>query len=457
MRNPRAMIFFVLVALVFIVPVYSQSMTGNLLGTVTSDGSPLPGVSVTASSPALQGTRTAITGEAGGYYFPSLPPGNYTIAFDLSGMQRVAKKVTVSVAQTSRADVAMTVASVKESITVTAAASPVAESTTVASNFTSAEINELPIGRTIDSVTLMAPGVNSAGPNSQIVISGAGSYDSLFLVDGVVVNENLRGQPQPLYIEDAIQETTVLSGGISAEFGRFTGGVVTSLTKSGGNDFSGSFRDAMTNPSWSSLTAYSRPGQAVSALNNAYEGTFGGRVIRDRLWFFGAGRYTKSEATNQTVLTNIPYLSTSTNRRFETKLTGQVNAQNSVGRNVHRQSATEPTCPAPAEASSIWPASRRTPRRAPCCRRTTTESLTNWLLLKGSSAGCAIAGPRAPRPATSSWAPFSSTTTKGCAAGRRLSAARPARRSSATTRSTPPRHYFLSRARWPAPQSRRRL
>ena len=56
------------------------------------------------------------------------------------------------------------------------------------------------------------------------------------------INENLRGTAVDLYIEDAIQETTVATGGISAEFGRFGGGVVNVITKSGGNDFSGSFR-----------------------------------------------------------------------------------------------------------------------------------------------------------------------------------------------------------------------
>ena len=74
------------------------------------------------------------------------------------------------------------------------------------------------------------------------------SFDNLFLVNGVVVNENLRGQPHDLYIEDAIQETTILTGGISAEYGRFTGGVVSTLTKSGGNEFTGSLRDSLTNP-----------------------------------------------------------------------------------------------------------------------------------------------------------------------------------------------------------------
>ena len=67
----------------------------------------------------------------------------------------------------------------------------------------------LTIDRSINAVTLLAPGVTDAGPNNQITISGSHSFDNIYLVDGVVVNENLRGFPNPLYIEDAIQETTI--------------------------------------------------------------------------------------------------------------------------------------------------------------------------------------------------------------------------------------------------------
>src|SRR4029077_8582777 len=90
-------------------------------------------------------------------------------------------------------------------------------------------------------------------------ISGAMSYDNLYLVNGAVVNENLRGQPHQLYIEDAIQETTVLTGGVSAEFGRFTGVVVSAITKSGGNEFSGSVRDTIDNPSWTEKSFSAQP------------------------------------------------------------------------------------------------------------------------------------------------------------------------------------------------------
>src|SRR6185369_1443692 len=111
--------------------------------------------------------------------------------------------------------------------------------------------DELPIQRTLQSIVALQPGVvaNSA-TGSAIAISGAFAYDSLFLVDGSVTNEGLRGQTHNLFIEDAIQETTVMTGAISAEYGRFTGGVVSAITKSGGNQFSGSFRDTLTNERW---------------------------------------------------------------------------------------------------------------------------------------------------------------------------------------------------------------
>src|SRR5712691_4473344 len=137
---------------------FAQATTGNILGTVTSEGKPLPGVTVTVTSPSLQGTRTAVSGQAGGYNLPSVPPGEYTATFELSGMQTLRKPVTVNVATTSRDDVDMNVSTVSEAITVTAAASPTAEATQVTTNFKIDQINELPVGRNINSITLLSPG-----------------------------------------------------------------------------------------------------------------------------------------------------------------------------------------------------------------------------------------------------------------------------------------------------------
>src|ERR1043166_3011389 len=92
-----------------------------------------------------------------------------------------------------------------------------------ATNFKQALLPTLPTNRDIYAVMLMAPAVHPSGPGGGYSIAGAASFESLFMVNGVNVSENLRGQPLALYIEDAVQEPTVASAGVSAEFGRFSG------------------------------------------------------------------------------------------------------------------------------------------------------------------------------------------------------------------------------------------
>jgi outer membrane receptor protein involved in Fe transport len=327
----RAVPLVAIIALVVLSPsLFAQGTTGSLTGTVTTGSSPLPGATVTITSPAMQGTRTAVTSANGGYDFPSIPPGGYTVRIELQGMQPVVRNVQVNLTQTTRADADLKVSAVSESISVTAAAPAVLESQQVAQSFTAAQIDSLPTERTIASTTLLAPGVNDAGPNNQIIISGAQSFDNLFLVNGVVVNENLRGQPQNLFIEDAIQETTVMTGAISAEYGRFTGGVVSTVTKSGGNEFTGSIRDSLTNDKWTEKTPFTGQADPVDKLNNSYEATLGGRILRDRLWFFLAGKKRNISTSAQTFQTLIPFTQEDDDRRYEAKLTGQITNNHSI-------------------------------------------------------------------------------------------------------------------------------
>jgi len=321
--------FTTLVAILLIATRAYPQTTASLTGTITTDGNPLPGATVTISSPALQRTRTTVTGDSGGYSFSGLNPGGYTVRAELAGLAPIATRVTLSLAQTSRVDADLKVGSVSEAIKVTAWAPAVLETTGSGTNFTSKDIAKLPIARTIRDTVLLAPGVNANGVNAQITISGAPSYDNTFLVNGVVVNENVRGQPHNLFIEDAIQETTVLTAGISAEYGRFTGGVVSTLTKSGGNEYSGSLRESFTNPSWTDKTPF-RDSQGkpqadpVDEIDKIYEGTLGGRIIRDRLWFFGAGRLAETATQRSTAFTNLQFTNTLDETRWEGKLTGQV-------------------------------------------------------------------------------------------------------------------------------------
>ena len=96
------------------------------------------------------------------------------------------------------------------------------------------------------------------------------------------------------------------------------------ITKSGGNFFSGSFREGLSNPSWVTQTPLERAANIKhpDMLGKTHEGTFGGPVLRDRLWFFGAGRLEKSSTSNTFAQNGAGYTFTSTNRRGEVKFTG---------------------------------------------------------------------------------------------------------------------------------------
>src|SRR5207247_4672123 len=161
------------------------------------------------------------------------------------------------------------------------------------------------------------------------MISGALSFESQYLVNGVVVNENLRGQALNLFIEDAVQETKVSTGAISAEYGRFGGGVVNMITKSGGNSFSGSLRTTFNNDAWRSLTPFPTD-QTVNKIAPVYEGTLGGPIKRDRIWFFGAGRSPEPETSQTLSVTGINYTASTDERRYEGKITYALNTDNNV-------------------------------------------------------------------------------------------------------------------------------
>jgi outer membrane receptor for ferrienterochelin and colicin len=339
MLKNRFIFIAVLIALL-VAPLYAQTTTSQITGVVTTGDTPLPGVTVTISSPQMQGTRTAVTGDAGGYNFAGIPPGAYQVRFELSGMTTVTQTTRVGVGQTGRADAKLGVSTVSEAITVTATTASVLETPTVSQNLNARLVENLPTSRTVLGTAALAPGVNTnTTAANQLSISGSPGYDNLVMVNGVAITESVRSQSLPLFIEDAIQETTVMTGAISAEYGRFTGGVVNSISKSGGNQFSGSARISLANPQWTSRT----PSQIAlnssvrDFLGKTYQETLGGYILRDRLWFFAAGRQTKSDTPG--LLRTIPGRPTNSGTTFDTvqdekrwegKLTGQLAANHNL-------------------------------------------------------------------------------------------------------------------------------
>jgi hypothetical protein len=267
--------------------------TGALVGRVTSDGQPLAGALVTVTSEKLQGERAAASETSGEYILRALPPGQYRVVFSMEGMDTVERTVDVPLGGTARADAVMAVTAATETVIVTEEAPSALETTTTGANFTKETIDQLPVfNRSLINLGLLAGGVNDNTPLGVPTISGGFSYDNVFMVNGVDITDRIFGDPDDLYIEDALEEVQVMSSGISAEYGRFSGGVINAITKSGSNKFEGSFRTDFQKPNWRDETPVEKENhiQRDGKLGKTYEATLGGRIVTDRLWFFASGR-----------------------------------------------------------------------------------------------------------------------------------------------------------------------
>jgi hypothetical protein len=276
-------------------PAFAQGVqTGTLRGMVVdAQNQPVPGATVTAASPALLQPRSEITDTAGLFVFRSLPPGDYTVTIAMPSFQDFTRTVTVPLGGTVEQNAKLALAAVTEQVDVVGTVPPPLATSSIGLNIKHDEIEALATSRTLFGISTLSPGLNTNTPNAgQVAISGAFAFDNIYMINGVDVNDNLFGSPQDLFIEDAIEETQVLTSGISAEYGRFSGGVINAITRSGGNTFSGSYRASLTNPSWVTETPFEKSNGVTHEddLNVTHEATFGGPLVRDRLWFFSAGR-----------------------------------------------------------------------------------------------------------------------------------------------------------------------
>jgi hypothetical protein len=281
--------------------------TGALTGTVTDDtGAPLPGVSVTVSSPQLQGTRTELTDAKGEYSLPVLPPGTYKAEFSLAGIPTVTRdNITVSLNQTTKLNVPMKLA-VSETVTVTAS-QVVVDPTQVASqqNFKEDHLKYAVVGsgnRSYQNVLQQAAGV-AGGSNPQV--SGANNAQNTWMLDGINTTDPVTHTFGNNLAFDAIQEISIQTLGKDAEYGS-SGGTVNVITKSGGNNFSGTFdaryndthlqeQGKATHPTGISFFGATPTGSALNFNKNTRPTssklpalTVGGPILRDKLWFFTA-------------------------------------------------------------------------------------------------------------------------------------------------------------------------
>ena len=343
--------------------------TGVITGVITSaDGLSLPGVTVTATSPNLQGSRSGVTDANGVYYLRGLTPGLYLVTFDIPSFQPASREdVEVNAGGLATIDLTMSLAGVSEAVTVNAEAPSAIASPQTSQTYRKAEIDVLPVGRRPLDIAELSPGVTTTVFNaSQVALSGSFGYDNVFMVNGVDINDNLFGTPNNLFIEDAVEETTVLTHGISAQYGRFSGGVINIVTRSGGNMFSGSFREGLSNPAWIGQTPLEKAANIthLDVLSKTHEATLGGPLLKDKLWFFAAGRYEVANTPNTFAQNGPGYTRTDTNRRGELKITGTFAATQTLQASFIGN-ATEQVNVSALNAAALLDASMLTTRQLP--------------------------------------------------------------------------------------------
>lgn len=283
-----------LIALLGASAAFAQT-TGSLVGIVTDAdaGQPLPGVQVTISSPALQGTRTAFTDGSGNFRFREIPPGSYKVVASLSGFGSMAQEgIRVGLDRTVEVRLKMT-AAVTEFVTVTGETPLVdVKSTTTGENFSEEVLEALPLGRNFTSALRVVPSAQADGTGYSM--NGATGAENSYIVDGVETTEIERGRQGKQINMEFVQEIETKTGGYQAEYGRAAGGIVNVITKSGGNEFKGDLfayyeDDSLTDDFDGEGADESTATERQAAFTRKDFGfALGGYILPDKLWFFAA-------------------------------------------------------------------------------------------------------------------------------------------------------------------------
>jgi hypothetical protein len=292
--------------------------TGKFEGKVTDDqGNVLPGVAIEATSPRLVGKASTVSDTAGVFRLFGLPSGTYEITFTLEGFKKLIRKdVIMQLQQTIILNVTLEPAAIEESVTVVGM-SPLIDvkSTVRGMTITKDVFDSLPKGRNFDTLISAIPGVSNEpmlggqwvyGSNvGGTSVDGASGLENMYYLDGADITNIVNGRPAQSAAFEFVDEVQVRTSGYQAEFGGSLGGVISVITRSGGNTFHGEilgyysgyklrdkYRDQLElNLDDTSIATY----YAYDFFNgknedNRYEfgGSLGGYIFKDKLWFFGS-------------------------------------------------------------------------------------------------------------------------------------------------------------------------
>ena len=295
-----------MLALFLASPAFAQgsAASGVISGTIKDEsGGALPGVTATLTSPALQVRQVvAVSDSEGNYRFGELPVGTFRVMYELQGFTAfIRDDLRLPIGFSAKVDVVMKVGTVSETVTVSGA-SPVIDvsSTSTSVSFTKETLNEIPRGQDLSMIYSMAPGVTLAGTpdvggsnmaNRQNISAGGVALQPRLLFEGlnIVLSDD---QNSGVYFNsDSLEETTIRTSGNDAEV--MTPGIsMVAVVKSGGNNFHGLFKVEDEPPALQSNNLddhlRSQGLTAVQPIKSFYnwQGDIGGRLLRDKLWFY---------------------------------------------------------------------------------------------------------------------------------------------------------------------------
>lgn len=310
----RILLPFLVVLVSIFCPLRAQ-ITSTIHGVVKdSKGGVLPGVTVTAQSPDLKrGRATTVTDDSGQYRIAGLQPGSYQVKAVLSGFATaLLKGINVPLNTDVMVNVTMKVAAVQQEITV--------EARPTVMRTDQSDLKELISTTTVDSIPLngrqfldllkLTPGTAPRPPSSQqgadVTVFGERSITNSFLINGMDNNDLLNRNFAEFFVQDAIQEFQVLTGGYKAEFGRASGAVTNVVTRSGTDSFHGRAFGFFRN---NALDSSNISGQEPAALSRQeVGGTLGGPIIKDRSFFFDAFEFFREKRGNNFDLSQIPQI-----------------------------------------------------------------------------------------------------------------------------------------------------
>lgn len=295
---------FILLMLAVSSVVVAQERFGILAGTVTDPSkAPMPDVQVTVTNQDTGRSTAVKTGGDGNFIIRGLEPGRYTARFERTGFTITdVPDIILTAGAQLQLNQTLSVGATSETVEVTAEAPLIdVSSARLAHNVTAEEFDRLPKGRSFQAMALSSTSVNSGEIEGGFQVNGASGAENQFTIDGVSTTSLIDGRSRQNALFEIIQEVQVKTAGIDAEFGGAMGGVISAITKSGGNDFHGDLhyylsgnklsagpvKRLLLDPSDEKTVSYVQDSKSKND-SNEIGGSFSGPLIKNRLFFFSA-------------------------------------------------------------------------------------------------------------------------------------------------------------------------